>query len=291
MSVRSGIVRRTQRQRVGGGHGKHCGFRIHRSNPYRCWSGCRRRPLSPRSGCGSSYLSSRVRPRRAKALRRLCFCDPPNPPMYVGRAATLNACKSLAKELGNRSRRTASDLKFAYLRLHKPDAGDDGGSPTSEHLTQPAAHCVRPQFIKRVWTFAHLDSGLRRECDERFARYSRKNRPQRRGQDRSVIEDDEYVHTTEFLQPLALGGVEKEDLIASVMVSFSLWVRQWRSAAPREEGERWGKRSTVARLQCRSFNASASVPITRAVAARGRRIRLAAAQKFPGTCPAALELR
>ena len=50
---------------------------------------------------------------------------------------------------------------------------------------------------------------------------------------RAVVEHEEDVHAAEFLDPLALGGVEEDDLVAAVLDGFGLGDAGWRRSCRR----------------------------------------------------------
>src|SRR3546814_13860521 len=68
-------------------------------------------------------------------------------------------------------------------------------------------------LVDRVALLAHRQAGIARQGDDCIAGDARQDGAgQRRRDDAAVVEDEEHVHTAQFLDPAVLGGVEKDDL-------------------------------------------------------------------------------
>src|SRR5690606_29520756 len=81
---------------------------------------------------------------------------------------------------------------------------------------QLAARRVLAPLLEGVALLVHVEAFLAGERQEAVAGYAGEDGArERRGDDAPIVEHEEHVHPAEFLDPLALGGVEENDLVAA----------------------------------------------------------------------------
>ena len=137
--------------------------------------------------------------------------------MRIRGAAELDIRQGGPQLLRNLAWFTVADGKRVPFPLDLANRRHNGCGAAGESLLEMTAGCILLPLIDGIGLLANGHTPSPRKRDQRITGNARQDRAgERRGLQGSVVKHEEDVHATQFLDPLAFDGIQKNDLVTAL---------------------------------------------------------------------------